>query len=352
MLKVFLFILMLSLNLFAGTGAGNGGDFVRMEFIRIGNSICETFESGFQKIKPQLNKGEDYKLNKLSDLKNYLNINFISTSVDPLFDNRGNLVNALGSREGIILYVGDFYKELSWSSILRNRRYSVKLVLHEMLRGHGVNDDDYKYSDPILEKQDLTTKGSFKMKWSGLVEQSIKVALQNSLRVKSLDEEIDLFHIALDQIQDSTVINFAFLLNLPPSLSRDIDQTEEKKSYLSLLRNDLRLVSRLIPLVDSLAFKFLLYGEIDENLFNQYLFQVTRDFAAKLSFYNVLKESYMNHINRIEDIFSSLNIQESCTHYLYKLENLKKMDIETERSDARQELNLMGIIAQSNNCAL
>ncbi|MBY0555089.1 DUF4360 domain-containing protein [bacterium] len=119
-----------------GHKVGNGGDYLRGQFILIGEQVLEHIEKS--------DLANDSRLN-LNDLKDTLDINKIAVVNDLLIDNTGSVVDAIGV-PGLILLQSD-----SWNEHFEKQRNVYYLVLHEMLRSAGVNDDNYVISKLILD---------------------------------------------------------------------------------------------------------------------------------------------------------------------------------------------------------
>ncbi|MEQ1723692.1 MAG: DUF4360 domain-containing protein [Pseudobdellovibrio sp.] len=119
-----------------GHKVGNGGDYLRGQFILIGQQVLEHIEKS--------DLANDTRLN-LNDLKDTLDINKISVVNDLLIDNTGSVVDAIGI-PGLILLQSD-----SWNEHFEKQRNVYYLVFHEMLRSAGVNDDNYVISKLVLD---------------------------------------------------------------------------------------------------------------------------------------------------------------------------------------------------------
>ena len=125
----------------AGHEGGNGGDPVRLEFIDTGKKILKKYD---KKLRLYLT------LDQLEELKQKLSIEFISLTDQIIIDNGGSVVSAIGDQSGIVLYVGSEYPDLSWSYLLKNRMITEKLILHEMFRLVGLDDDNYIYTNKVI----------------------------------------------------------------------------------------------------------------------------------------------------------------------------------------------------------
>lgn len=140
-------------------GGGNGGDFIRSDFIEIGKQILRNHKQSLEENLKKFGFAADVKI-----YEDILSIYVIRTSTDLLFDNSHSEktpVSALGwpssaeKRAGIILYVGE-QQSLSWGPKLTKRDdRSDLMVLHEMMRAVGVRDDNYIESSTVLKMYDV-----------------------------------------------------------------------------------------------------------------------------------------------------------------------------------------------------
>ena len=118
-----------------GTVIGNGGDYARSTFMKVGESVVT-----FLKNAPQGTAiVATHKLDT-DKLLGTLSIYKIAVSMNPLRDNSGSLVDAIGVPDSITLN-GD-----AWLNHFEKNRDVSFLVFHEMLRSAGVNDDNYVIS--------------------------------------------------------------------------------------------------------------------------------------------------------------------------------------------------------------
>lgn len=281
-----------------GSGGGNGGDTVRMRFFSIGHNIINYYQNGFKKINSVVKDPEE--------LRNYLTINVVQTSVELLFDNLGNPVNAIGERNKIILYVGEAYKELSWAYILKDQRTAQVLILHEMLRAHGVNDDDYVYSNIVLREQDIVKNGRFKMKWSADTLNSIDSALVLSFRASNLNEEELIYQKAISEIKAINNLPYANLLSLQILLTSNITEaTDAQGQRVSLLRKDLRKVKDILPMVDELAYQQILNLDQNTEAFQRIMLLLLRDFSMKYAEFS--QTGPTPFAEYLEDMISAFN---------------------------------------------
>lgn len=118
---------------------GNGGDYLRGQFIALGQQIIlflEETEAGQNLVTSrQLN---------VDALKSSLDINKLTVVQDLLIDNSGSVVDAIGVPDLVILNAD------SWMDHFERERNIYYLVFHEMLRSAAVNDDNYVISQPLM----------------------------------------------------------------------------------------------------------------------------------------------------------------------------------------------------------
>jgi hypothetical protein len=125
-----------------GHERGNGGDEVRLEFINRGEQILISYEATIKQI---------LSLDQFNKMKDTLNIKRILLSEKELFDYSDSNVSAIENNGVITLYIGEDIKNLNWQSLFKNSKRVNKLILHEILRSSGLNDDDYVYSNKIMQ---------------------------------------------------------------------------------------------------------------------------------------------------------------------------------------------------------
>lgn len=113
---------------------GNGGDFVRATFIIVGEQVLKYLSQNELPSEWQTSTAE---------LGQALDYNRIDISLTPLIDNSGSFVDAIGVPGKITL------DQQAWAAHFDGRRDIYFLVLHEMLRSNGINDDNYILSKKI-----------------------------------------------------------------------------------------------------------------------------------------------------------------------------------------------------------
>lgn len=121
-----------------GHREGNGGDYIRSTFIRMGQAVVQHLT--------QTEDGQalvDRHDLDLEALKATLTIDVVKVSDQPLRDNGDSVVDALGEPGSITL------SRDAWAEYLERERDVYFLVFHEMLRAAGRDDDDYVISGPV-----------------------------------------------------------------------------------------------------------------------------------------------------------------------------------------------------------
>lgn len=232
--------LFLSLESYAqkAGGGGNGGDYIRMKFMEVGNFILQNYKGGLKEIEA---------VAPLPSLRKTLDINVIKLSRTPLVDNGGSQVDAIGTPGSITLY------EKAWYGIFQNADLVEKLVLHEMLRAVGVNDDNYVYSTLVLERYDVAQfdKEAY-IRWCSESASFIESALKQGLVSKTYGDEIHIYEKALEQVE--ALISPKHFYFIAPSVKgaqmvKNIFKTPKNKSlYLKLA---LKQIATDIRYVDS-----------------------------------------------------------------------------------------------------
>ncbi len=245
-----LILLSLSLSLHASdggsSGAGNGGDYIRMKFIDIGNNIVDYYTEGFKEIKEQLQSPEE--------LRDYLDIKIIKLSTEVLTDNGGSKVDAIGEPNSITLYEGKESEGTGWYGIYQ-RNEAEKLVLHEMLRAHGINDDNYVYSKKVLKSQDILKEGPFRMKWSRESHYILKTAMLKSFDQQA-EQEQSIYNEAFKKILKLNNLRYSSLLQaVNYKLDEEILEKIDLIKLLTLKRKQIKTVLSLIPTVDKIAYQ-------------------------------------------------------------------------------------------------
>ncbi len=135
--------------LLAGHREGNGGDSIRASFLNVGDSVIaylrETAAGVDLSLKRNLN---------VEELAAQLSIDVVKVVDDPLQDNGGSLVDALGKPGEILL------NQNRWYQLFESQQDVAYLVFHELLRAVGVNDDNYVISRALapfpVERQVIT----------------------------------------------------------------------------------------------------------------------------------------------------------------------------------------------------
>ncbi len=122
----------------AGHREGNGGDYIRATYMRMGHAVIQHL-----KTTPEGKALVQAHHLSVDDLTDQLSIAVIKVSDTPLADNGESQVDALGEPGKITLYHG------AWFEHFERDRDVYFLVLHEMLRAAGVDDDDYVISGRV-----------------------------------------------------------------------------------------------------------------------------------------------------------------------------------------------------------
>jgi hypothetical protein len=103
--------------------------------------VNQIFENGVKEVQPYLNFSPKYELH---------------VSDEQLIDNRGSLVDAIGVVGKITL------NEDSWINFYRLGVDVRLLVIHELMRAEGIDDDGYEHSLPIyqdiIQTEDLSKR--------------------------------------------------------------------------------------------------------------------------------------------------------------------------------------------------
>jgi hypothetical protein len=121
-----------------GFVVGNGGDYVRGTFFKVGEAVTNYLTNSSEGQALVAANG----LN-VDALKATLTIDRVKVSPDKLRDNGGSLVDALGENGAVTL------SNDPWTEHFEKNRDVYYLVFHEMLRSAGVNDDSFAISKSI-----------------------------------------------------------------------------------------------------------------------------------------------------------------------------------------------------------
>lgn len=304
-----------------GSGVGNGGDTVRLRFISTGQGIIDYYKEGFKSINEVL-------VSPIV-LKRHLNIQTIKTSKDLLIDNLGNPVSAIGEPGSITLYVGDEIPELHWDNIFKNSRLANIMVLHELLRAQGINDDNYIYSTLVLKKQDILNIGDFRMKWAKQSFDIVRSTQLRSFHSKSIEEELNYFEQGNIQLKSYNTIELAKLINLNLKLSKSLKKNESKLSVLKTMRDDYKFLREIIPMIDELSYQVIM-GRENYKLLNSLALILLKDFYFKVRManlevnaenLNILKSYTSDFISAISIVSESWLICTGIEQSLYSLSN-------------------------------
>ena len=256
-------LILLSLVLFSSTvfaqgsgmsgGGGNGGDYIRMKFIEIGNFILQNYKDNIGSTNSEIS---------LLKLRSTLDINIIKTSSIPLKDNQGNDVDAIGESNKIILYAGDPSQKTGWYGIFSRGDLVEKLVLHEMLRAIGINDDNYIYSSLILDKYDLNKiDNTAYIRWCSESASFIESALNQGVYARTYLDEIHIYQNALNLIEKLISPKHFYFVEASVDgakktvkiFSNNKNKAIFLKSALKQIAGDIRYIDKLLKEFDSKA---------------------------------------------------------------------------------------------------
>jgi hypothetical protein len=118
---------------------GNGGDYLRSQFISIGTQVIRYLETTLDGQNLTQQRGLD-----ITTLKNTLDINKLIVVDEILIDNTGSVVDSIGVPDLIILNAE------SWNNHYEKKRSIYYLVFHEMLRSAATNDDNFVISQSLM----------------------------------------------------------------------------------------------------------------------------------------------------------------------------------------------------------
>ncbi len=122
----------------AGFEVGNGGDYVRGSFLKLGNQVIDFLDNTAEGRLLVATSNIDLLI-----LKSTLDAEKIRVEIGELRDWRGSLADATGT-PGLITLQAD-----AWTRHFETERDIYFLVLHEMLRSAGVDDNSYVISQAI-----------------------------------------------------------------------------------------------------------------------------------------------------------------------------------------------------------
>ena len=132
-------LFLLSSTSWSAHKVGNGGDYIRGTYIRMGDAIVDYLQNTEQGQLLVKNNKLD-----INDLDSSLDIEKIAVSDQVLRDNSGSVVEAIGIPDKVTL------NKESWFSHFEKSRDIYYLVFHEMLRSAAINDDNYVISAAVF----------------------------------------------------------------------------------------------------------------------------------------------------------------------------------------------------------
>lgn len=118
-----------------GSHGGNGGDFIRDLFLKRGDQIIDNLET----VENRVNFLKKNHVNSVK-LRQMLTIDVLHVTTESLTDNTGSAVDALGTPGQIVL------NQAAWHAYILKGISVDKMILHEVLRAAGYNDDSYRIS--------------------------------------------------------------------------------------------------------------------------------------------------------------------------------------------------------------
>jgi hypothetical protein len=235
---------------FHSGGGGNGGDYIRMKFLEVGEFVLLNYKDSLEKINTVVTP---------SELRSTLNINVISVTNNKIFDNRQNPVDAIGEPSSITLYKGDEINKTGWYGIFNRQDLVEKLVLHEMLRAAGVNDDNYVYSTKVLSKFDSEKfDSSFSVKWCSETASFVTSGLKQGLYSLTKKEEITIYTGVLNRVQSLiSPKHYSFVkslvegsLKIEQLLHSESSKTNFLKTTLIQLASDIKYIDAQLKAKD------------------------------------------------------------------------------------------------------
>lgn len=127
--------MMKDLNARLGHGEGNGGDYIRATFIKLGKQVIKFMdETAVGQSLLFITGITPEELASVLETKKITTVDYI------LIDNTESIVDAIGVKDMILL------NQEAWFEHFNRERDVYFLVFHEMLRSLQINDDDYLIS--------------------------------------------------------------------------------------------------------------------------------------------------------------------------------------------------------------
>lgn len=148
-LKIVASLLIASSTVWASADkGGNGGDLIRSFFFQKGAQVIDYLE----RTTEGQTLAREFNLN-IHELNRTLSIDVVKVVLaKSLFDNGGSAVDAIGTKGHIKLC------SECWKYFISQEIDPTELVFHEMLRGAGINDDNFKISKNLRSGMLITNE--------------------------------------------------------------------------------------------------------------------------------------------------------------------------------------------------
>jgi hypothetical protein len=316
-------------------GGGNGGDYIRMKFLEVGEFVLLNYKDGLERINSIVTP---------SELRSTLSINVINVTNDRLFDNRKNSVDAIGEPSSITLFRGDETKMTGWYGIFNRKDLVEKLVLHEMLRAAGVNDDNYVYSSKVLSKYDQDKfDTSYSVKWCSETASFVTSGLKQGIYAVTAKDEVDIYIGILNRVQSLiSPKHYTFVKSLVEGSLRIEQLLVSNKSKTNFLKATLNQLAADIKYIDA-QLKSKNFSTID-NLGDNAKYAATYiDNANKFKLYAETVEIEKQVINIVLSQVNAymLDSDNSRTKYLGVFSEIDSASYSTSINYKRSALNLV-----------
>lgn len=287
------------------SGVGNGGDPVRDEFFSVGHNILNNYANGFHLIEEELKR---VGVSDFQQLANLLTIATVKTSKDILIDNQGSIVSAISEKNSIQLYIGNELPNLNWHAILMDKFKGERMVLHELLRAVGINDDNFVFTNIVLKDQGRILNSEFNFYWSQRNKILIDSIFANSFHSKSIDSELSIFRGSIDKLIAQNNLKVSELLKVNLEFMQNLDESSDpnnEKGVLSLYRVFFRTTKKLNLILDQFLNALMTQDSRSHMYFNRYLLLSLRQISTS-QFY--LKEIDRGSLHKyIQGLLQALN---------------------------------------------